>query len=180
MAARWHSLSSRLFLLFLLALQPWGLAYPQANNESQLKAAYLVNFLKYVDWPEATPTATICLFGRDTLGGYLAPYETRSIAGRELRIRRVSGPDHMGDCQLLFIPESEEARYGAVLRWVERLSVLTVSDAEIFTRQGGAIALVRTEGRLQFDINVAAVSAAGLKPSSQLMRLARVVVGATK
>jgi len=168
----------RLVALLCLLVQPWGQVRAQVNNESQLKAAYLVNFLKYVEWPGNGATTTICLFGRDTLGAYLAAYESRSIAGRELHLRRVTAPDQMADCQLLFVPDNEEARYAAVLRWVEHQPVLTVSDSEMFVRQGGGIALVRSEGRLQFDINVAALGAAGLKPSSQLMRLARVVTGA--
>ena len=97
-----------------------------------------------------------------------------------MRVRRINGPDQAAECQLLFIPDTEEARFAAVLRWVENQAVVTVSDAEIFTRQGGAIALVRSEGRLQFDINVDVLNRAGLKPHSQMMRLARQVVGAAK
>ena len=170
----------RLLLLMLFLALPALPGHGQVNSESQLKAAFLVNFLKYVEWPETAPTSTICLFGRDTLGPHLAAYEGRTIAGRELHIRRVSSPEQMADCQALFIPDTEEARFGAVLRWVDRQPVLTVSDIDIFTRQGGTIALIRTEGRLQFDINADAMSRAGLKPSSQIMRLARQVVGAAR
>lgn len=170
----------RLFLLLLLLALPAARSLGQVNSESQLKAAFLVNFLKYVEWPGNAPTATICLFGRDTLGPHLAAYEGRTIAGRELRIRRVSSPEQLADCQALFIPDTEEARFGAVLRWVDRQPVLTVSDVDVFARLGGAIALVRTEGRLQFDINTDALNRAGLKPSSQVMRLARQVVGASR
>lgn len=173
-----HLLRRVSLFCMILAIMPGGFA--QVNGESQLKAAYLINFLKYVEWPGNPATATICLFGRDTLGAYLATYESRVIAGRELRIRRVTGPDQLPDCMLLFIPDNEEARYGAVLHWTERQSVLTVSDAEIFTRYGGGVALVRADGRLQFDINLPAMNNAGLKPSSQLMRLARQVVGAPR
>jgi hypothetical protein len=80
----------------------------------------------------------------------------------------------------MFVPETEEARFGAVLRWVDNLPVLTVSDADVFARQGGAIALVRADGRLQFDINIDVLNRAGLKPHSQMMRLARQVIGTPK
>lgn len=162
--------------LFLLAL-PAAPGQAQLSTEFQLKAAFLVNFLKYIEWPSASGSATICLFGRDTLGSYLAGYEGRSVGGRELRIRRISGPDQVADCQILFVPDTEEARFGAILRWFEHQPVLTVSDAEVFTGLGGGIALVRTEGHLQFDVNTGALNRAGLKPSSQLMRLARQVSG---
>lgn len=172
-------LARYLLALLMLAL-PAMHCHAEANSEQQLKAAFLVNFLKYIEWPGTGASATICLFGRDQLGPHLANYEGRSIAGKELRVRRVNGPEQIADCQLVFIPDTEEARIGAVLRWLENKSVLTVSDADNFARQGGGIALVRSEGRLQFEVNADVLSRVGLKPSSQMMRLARQVVGAVK
>ncbi|WP_150430072.1 YfiR family protein [Dechloromonas sp. CZR5] len=154
--------------------------FGEITSESQLKAAYLVNFLKYVEWPGTRSTVSICLFGRDSLGPYLASYEGRQIIGRELRIRKVSTPDQLTDCQVLFIPDTEEARIGAILRWVDRQPILTVSDVETFVRDGGAIALIRNDGRLQFDVNADAIGRANLKASSQMLRLARQVTGAAR
>ena len=172
-------LAQRLALALGLALA-MPATFGEVTSESQLKAADLVNFLKYVEWPASRSTINICLFGRDSLGPYLAGYEGRQIAGRELRIRKVSSPEQLTDCQELFIPETEEARVGAVLRWVDRQAILTVSDLETFTRDGGAIALIRNDGRLQFDINHDAINRAGLKASSQMLRLARQVVGGNR
>ncbi|WP_051453159.1 YfiR family protein [Dechloromonas agitata] len=169
----------RLALAICLALAIPS-TFGEVTSESQLKAAYLVNFLKYVEWPASRSTINICLFGRDSLGPYLAGYEGRQIAGRELRIRKVSSPEQLTDCQELFIPETEEARVGAVLRWVDRQPILTVSDVETFTRDGGAIALIRTDSRLQFDVNHEAIGRAGLKASSQMLRLARQIVGGSR
>ncbi|KXB29158.1 hypothetical protein AT959_18390 [Dechloromonas denitrificans] len=165
------------FALLALAGVP---SFGQATSEAQLKAAYLVNFLKYVEWPGSHPTLTICLFGRDSLGPYLASYEGRQVAGRELRVRRVSNAEQLADCQELFVPENEEARFAAVLHWADKLPILTVSDDEGFLRDGGAIALIRGEGRLQFDINTDAVNRAGLKASSPMLRLARQVSGGSR
>lgn len=172
-------LASKLALAISLAVAMPS-TFGEVTSESQLKAAYLVNFLKYVEWPGTRTTINICLFGRDSLGPYLANYEGRQIAGRELHIRRVSSPEQLADCQELFIPETEEARISAVLRWVDRQAILTVSDSETFTRDGGAIALIRNEGRLQFDINNDAINRANLKASSQMLRLARQIIGANR
>jgi hypothetical protein len=155
-------------------------SFAEVTTEAQLKAAYLVNFLKYVEWPGTRTTINLCLFGRDSLGPYLAAYEGRQIAGRELRIRKVSSPEQLADCQELFIPDTEEARFAAVLRWAEKYQILTVSDAETFTRDGGAIALIRSEGRLQFDINVDSLNHASLRASPQMLRLARQIIGAPR
>ncbi|MEW6514107.1 MAG: YfiR family protein [Pseudomonadota bacterium] len=149
----------------------------QVSTEQQLKAAYLVNFLKYVEWPESHAKATICLFGREALGNALVSYEGRSVGGRPIELRRVSSPDQLADCRILYVPDTEEARFAAVLRWVEGLPILTVSDAEFFARQGGGIALVREDTRLGFDVNLNTLNRARLKPASQMMRLARQVIG---
>ncbi len=155
-------------------------SFGEVTTEAQLKAAYLVNFLKYVEFPGTRSTINLCLFGRDSLGPYLASYEGRQIGGRELHIRKVSSPEQLVDCQELFIPDTEEARVAAVLRWVDKQAILTVSDSETFTRDGGAIALIRIDGRLQFEINAEALNRANLKASSQMLRLARQVTGAVR
>jgi len=171
----------RELVVLILCMLPVTYAHAQAISENQLKAAFLVNFLKYVEFPQSTlTTTTICLFGGDTLGPYLASFEGRSVAGKKLRVKRVNSPDQVGDCQLLFVPYTEEARFAIALRWVEAMPVLTVSDADVFVRQGGCIALVHAEGRMQFDVNASALSQIGLRPGSQMMRLARQVIGAGK
>ena len=170
----------RQIAILLLLVLPAGLGYTQVNSESQLKAAFLVNFLKYVEWPAPRTTTNLCLFGRDSLGPYLAAYEGKHIGGRELRIRKVSSPEQIADCQQLFISETEEARFAVVMRWVDKQAILTISDAEAFTREGGAIALVRSEGRLQFDVNADALARAGLRANPQMLRLARQIIGAPR
>lgn len=171
--------AGRLALAVSLALAMPS-TFGEVTSESQLKAAYLVNFLKYVEWPGSRTTVNICLFGRDSLGPYLAGYEGRQIAGRELRVRKVTSPEQLTDCQELFIPETEEARISAVLRWVDRQAILTVSDSDTFARDGGAIALIRSDGRLQFDVNADALNRANLRANSQMLRLARQVIGSNR
>lgn len=164
--------------LAVLLLTSVSLALAQPDSEPQLESAYLVNFLKYVEWPANNRnTATICLFGRDTLGPYLSNHEGRVIGGKELRIRRVSSPDDMQHCQLLYIPDVEEARIGAVLRWIQGMPILATSNADGFARSGGGIELLRTGGRVQFIVNADTLARHGLTPSSQMMRLANRVIG---
>jgi hypothetical protein len=153
-------------------------AFAQTNSEPQLEAAYLVNFLKYIEWPANTrTTATICLFGRDTLGPFLSGHEGRVIGGKELRVRRVQSPDDMPNCQLVYIPDVEEARIGAVLRWIQGMPILATSNADGFARAGGGIELLRNGGRVQFVVNAETLTKHGLTPSSQMMRLANRIIG---
>jgi hypothetical protein len=158
-----------------------SVVFAQPDSEPQLEAAYLVNFLKYIEWPASNRgTATICLFGRDTLGPFLSGHEGRLIGGKELRIRRVSSPDDMSSCQMVYIPDVEEARIGAVLRWVQGMPILAASNADGFARSGGGIELLRNSGRVQFIVNADTLSRHGLTPSSQMMRLANRVIGAER
>jgi hypothetical protein len=164
--------------LVALLLATASVAVAEPDSEPQLEAAYLVNFMKYVEWPASNrSTATICLFGRDTLGPFLSSHEGRLIGGRELRIRRISSPDDMPNCQLVYIPDVEEARIGAVLRWTQGMPILAASNAEGFARSGGGIELLRSGGRVQFIVNADTLSRHGLTPSSQMMRLANRVIG---
>lgn len=152
--------------------------FAQPNSEPQLEAAYLINFMKYVEWPPSNrQTATICLFGRDTLGPLLSSHEGRMIGGKELQIRRVSSPADMANCQLVYIPDVEEARIGAVLRWTQGMAILTTSSADGFARAGGGIELLRSGGRVQFIVNADTLLRQGLNASSQMMRLAFRVIG---
>lgn len=175
------SRSRALHWLAVVLLVSTPLSFAQPNTEPQLEAAYLVNFLKYVEWPpNSRNTNTICLFGRDTLGTYLGGHEGRTIGGRELRVRRVNTPDDVANCQVLYIPDVEEARIGAVLRWTLGTPILSTSNADGFARSGGGIELLRSGGRVQFIVNADTLSRQGLTPSSQMMRLANRVIGSER
>jgi hypothetical protein len=170
--------SFQLQWLAVLLLVIVSQTFAQPESEQQLEAAYLINFLKYIEWPAGNRKETsICLFGRDTLGPFLSRLEGRLIVGRALRIRRVNSPDDMGNCQIVYIPDVEEARIGAVLRWIDGMSILAVSNADGFARSGGGVELVRLARRIQFIVNSEALSQHGLTPSSQMMRLAHRIIG---
>lgn len=167
-------------LAFALSWGQPGTAEAQVVSETQLRAAYLVNFIKYVEWPGAAATATICLYGPDRLGPHLAPYEGRSVQGRELRIRRIFQFDQLADCQALYVTEPDEERQAALIKAAGRLPVLTVAETGSFVQRGGAIALLRQDNRIVFDVNMAVVSRAGLRVNPQMLRLARDVPGGTR
>lgn len=165
-------------LVTLLAGVP--AAHAETASEAQLRAAYLVNFLKYVEWPGGGARATICLFGQDGLATSLAAYEGRIVQGREIRIRRVSQPEQLSDCQEVFVSAADEDRYPALLREAGRTSVLTIGEHVRFIERGGGVALVRVDNRLVFDLNLTTINRAGLKVSPQMLRLARDVQGGAR
>lgn len=167
--------------VFLVALP--ALAGPP-SGEYQIKAAYLLNFARYVEWPAGRLPAgaplRICVLGRDPFGGALEGLEGRQVQGHEVRVRQADNLDQAGDCHLVFISGSEERRMGPILRGLADRAVLTVSDIDGFVEAGGGIGLVIEDERVRFDINQGPLLRDSLRASSQLLRLGRQVFGAER
>lgn len=147
-------------------------------TEAQAKAAFVLNFARYVDWPatvfaSAQAPLVACVIGRDTIGPALTALEGRPVKGRALKVRRGVAIDDMHGCHVVFIGEPEERRVVPVLRALANQPVLTVGDADRFIDVGGAIGLVAIDERLQFEINRSALEQAQLKASASLLKLAR-------
>ncbi|WP_313952131.1 YfiR family protein [Accumulibacter sp.] len=147
-------------------------------TEAQAKAAFVVNFARYIEWPERaftnrTAPLLICALGRSVVGNALEAHEGRQVQGRPVAVRQLLGIDEARPCQVLFIADSEERRMSQLLRVVAAQPILTVSDADAFIDSGGAIGLVRADQRLQFEVNRQAIEQAQLKASSNLLKLAR-------
>ncbi|EXI89112.1 MAG: hypothetical protein AW11_01746 [Candidatus Accumulibacter regalis] len=181
MAARVNSLLLRWFarLLAIAMIVAAGGARAQTTlTEAQAKAAFVINFARYVEWPERvfanrTAPLLICALGRSAVGNALEAHEGRQVQGRPVAVRQLLGIDEARPCQVLFIADSEERRMSQLLRALSGQPILTVSDAEAFIDGGGAIGLVRADQRLQFEVNRQALEQAQLRASSNLLKLAR-------
>lgn len=175
----WRSAASAALLALACALPaPLSIAQTVPLTESQAKAAFVLNFARFVEWPAAAFAArespvTACVLGRDGVATALAALEGRAVQGRVLKARRVTSADELRDCHVAFLGETDERRLVPLLRGLAGRAVLTVGDAEHFIDVGGAIGLVPGEERLQFEINRRAIEQAQLKASANLLRLAR-------
>jgi len=145
-------------------------------QEYQVKAVYLYNFGRFVEWPTParnSPSFTICVLGQDPFGSVLdTTLAGESIDQRKLVARRIATPREAPSCQILFISVSETARVKEILAAVEKSSVLTVSDIPDFTSIGGMIQFVVTENKVRFSVNLMAAERVGLTLSSQLLKVA--------
>jgi YfiR/HmsC-like len=155
----------------LLAQQP-------RPNEYQVKAAYLYNFGKFVEWPAIATAANhdpflICVLGKDPFGTSLdATIAGEAINGERVLAKRVSKPQEALNCRVLFISSSEEAQLKEILATLAKASVLTVSDMPQFTRGGGMIQFVQEASRVRFEVNLTVAERAGLTLNSQLLKVA--------
>lgn len=147
------------------------------DRQYQLKAAFLVNFAQYVEWPsEAFPTndapIVFGVLGQNPFDNALKDLVSGEVVnGRKAVVQEFRSVRDINRCHVLFIADSERSRLPAILRALRGRSILTVSDLDRFDNQGGIIRFV-TEGRVRFRINVAAAQDAGLTISSKLLRLA--------
>ena len=147
--------------------------------EYQVKAAFLLNFTKFVQWPasafadENSPVA-ICILGEDPFGNTLDEMvRGEALNGRQLVVQRIRRQVEPKACQVLFVSKSEKD----VARTLADLGtgVLTVGEGEKFLRDGGIIAFVIQDRRVRFDIDQAAAVKARITLSSRLMNVARSV-----
>lgn len=179
-----HSLPSHgkellgFFLLLLGSLSSPAAA--QQPSEHQVKAAFLYNFPNFVEWPEealpdsATPLI-IGILGEDPFGKAFAPFAGKTIKGRPVIIRRSTRLQELPLCHVLFICRSEAKNLPQILEYLQRRHVLTIGESEDFAQKGVMINFFLEENKVRFEINVKAAEQAGLKISSKLLRLARLV-----
>jgi uncharacterized protein DUF4154 len=148
--------------------------------EYEVKAAMIYNFAKFVEWPSTGNSQPFVLgvVGDDPFGQTLERLVAdRAVSGREIRIERYPTADDLGRCDILFIAESESPELPLILAQVHDRGVLTVGDKKDFARDGGVIGFRLEGNKVRFDINVDAARRSGLRISSKLLRLARVVHG---
>ena len=150
------------------------------SREPEIKAAFLYNFIKFVDWPteflpDTSDTITICVLRTDTFGDALESLRGKTVKGRRLAIRRIEPGRAVDSCHVLFVGSSEEQRLSQVMQSVQRSSVLTVGETNEFLHSGGIINFVIERNKVHFEINLNSAERARLKLSSQLLGLATVV-----
>lgn len=180
-------LAALLALLLPAPAQPVQPVQPvQPAGDPAQTMAYLYNLGKFTEWPPAAlgppgRPITLCMMGdTDYLTLALAAIENRQMQGRELRVRHMSYLGEPLGCQILFVARSEEKHLAEILPAAHAGAALTVSDIADFADVGGIVGLLPAatqEGKMEFEINAGVARQAGLRLSSQVLKLARNVVG---
>jgi hypothetical protein len=153
----------------------------RAMTESQVKAAFLYNFARYVEWPQhafesGDSPFRICVLGADDFASVVTEVVAgKQVDARPVEVSELSGLDGVTRCQVLFVGGWMKLDPAEFFSELEGASVFTVSDADGFARDGGVANFFRAKSKVRFEINPGAVQRAGLKTSWRLLRLARVV-----
>lgn len=195
----------RIFVLIvvLLICIPASEVRPDSSaakyKEYEIKAAFIYNFLKFIDWPEEKMTSNgdqiiIGIIGNDPFGSTTDVFKGKSVEDRKLVVKKFDSrlqlqnsaednkekltkqTEELRKCHLLFICPSEKKIVPELVEALAGYSVLTIGDNAEFIKSGGVINFFLEEKKVRFDINLTAAENAGLKIRSQLLRLAKNVL----
>lgn len=150
-------------------------------TEYQLKAAFLFNFAKFVEWPASDFSSSqskfsICIVGADPFGRAIDDtLRGQAIEGRAVTVIRVQQSSDLRHCQIAFISATEKSRLQDILQSVRGSNVLLVGETPGFAAAGGAIQFQMQNNRVRFSINPEAAGRAGLRISSKLLSLATII-----
>ena len=170
-------------LVFSLAPGEFTQLFAQAKppTEYQIKAAFLFNFAKFVDWPprafkDAKDAFEICVFGRDPFGTALEDALLgKTIGDRPVSLGRAAQFQELAGCHVIFVSSSERESTADLAARLKGRAVLLVGESEDFVASGGTIQFTIDDNRVRFTINPDAADRAGLKISSKLLALAKIV-----
>ena len=167
-------------IAMLISGGPPSFARGETAPEYTVKAAFLYNFAKFVEWPAeafAGPASPIVLFvfGVDPFGDALKSLKGKTANGRPIVVRYAANLGELERCHLLFVSASSMALLPKILQATKGWNALTVGDMDGFAQDGGTINLLKEEQRIGIEINMEAAHRSRLKISSKLLALAKIV-----
>ena len=156
-----------------------------AMDESQVKAMFVYNFLKFVEWPadsalgDRDPFVVIIIGEGPTADATERVLESRAIGDRPVFVRRIRWDQSLKGVRAAFVVERDEKRLRHVLDAAAAAGVLTIGEGEGFATRGGVIGLLVQDRKVRFDVDTTAAHRARLRISSKLLALTRTVRSAT-
>ena len=172
----------RILALLLLLVSPAGAASASDDKESLVKAAFIYNFVKFVEWPAPKKISTlsqidICALGDSGINKAGKVFQAASTDKLKLNLVSEkdwkSAPDH---CHIVFISGNEAAHASQIVAGLKSSPVLTVSDSDDFVEHGGMIGFVVSDNKIRIAVNTKAITSAGLRVDAQLLEIALKVI----
>jgi hypothetical protein len=142
-------------------------------SEPELKAAFIYNFAKFTEWPESEEELRLCLLDAAHLITAGEALDGKSLGTQRLKVRKLNSMQEVAHCQILFVGEGRRDDLPRILKQLQNVPTLTVTDAEGLVELGVMIGMSRDDDRILFEVNVAAARRAGLQISAKLLSLAR-------
>jgi hypothetical protein len=175
-----RNLAVRLAVVALAVTAVRANAQESVTGEYQVKAAFLYNFTKFVEWPpglfeSSDSPISICVLGQNLFGHVLQEtVRGKTVNGRMLVVSGIPDARSATHCQIVFVSSFERMRFGAILGEL-RSGILTVGETDAFIEAGGIVNLKLESGRIQIQVNINAAEQAGVHISSKLLSLAQII-----
>lgn len=184
------SKSKSYFKLFFLIMSllpiysSYGINPPEVSLEDKVKAAYILNFIRYTVWPDESfsnseSALVVCVLNSDKVSDALS----LAISGakrfdRKVEVKNLNAlsGESLKPCHVLFLPRTHARKDIDLIISLKHKSILSISDDETFFKSGGIISFVFFEKTIRFNVNLKAADEAGLKLSSRMLSLAKNVV----
>ena len=161
-------------LIWILLLAPQ--AFAQLQDESAVRAAFVFNLTKYVEWPRSSGELVIGFVGESSMGEILKKMlDGKASESRSIRVLASPSEEQLPQCNIVYIAYSSPKKFRPVLEKLREKGVLTVGDDYSFALNGGMVGLVRAGDHIQIMINLEVVQESGLKISSRVLSLAAIV-----
>lgn len=144
-----------------------------------IKSVFIYNFTRFFDWPDkqSDQTFTITIFGKSKISKLLRVIaEKRKVKRKQIIIKNIFSIKELKSCNILFVSASASKHIKAILKKINEWPVLVIGEKKGLLRMGLGINFVDMDGRIRFEINKTNINRAGLKVSSQLLKLAVVVI----
>ncbi|MCW8998095.1 MAG: YfiR family protein, partial [Kangiellaceae bacterium] len=151
------------------------------NNLSEInriKAAYLFNFLKYVEFDDSSNSddskeSFVCILGKDPFGRTIDAMQGKKAKNKTVNIRRLSSEQNISECNIIYISQSESSNLASILKGLENSSILTVSEIKSFTQQGGIVEFTKNKKKIGITINLKNAHQAKIRISALLLEIAK-------
>lgn len=178
-----HRILCFLTAIALSAAIPNTAGYAKSvSDEDRVKAAFVYNFIKFVEWPSKAfsgPEAplNVCVWGTKAETGLLDTLHEKTAKKRPIHVVYTQSPAGLAQCHLLYLTKDSSPTFKTVIRNISGQSILSVSDIDDFAESGGLIGLFRSDNQMRFAINLKATQKSGLRMSSGLLKLGKIVAG---
>lgn len=179
---RWRSGLAAVLVALAMTLPAESVVRAQTLTEGQLRARFLLNFLRFTEWPgtasgPSSASLQLCVLGiGDPFDGALNDLQGATAAGRKISVRSHMGAEQANECNLLYVPDNELRRMANAREAIGKRPVLIVGESEAVLDRGGMIALRNVDQRLAFVVNLAPARRASLSFSPQMLHAAAEVL----
>lgn len=169
-------------VVIVLILTAAGRADDDRHREYRIKSAFIYHFLQYADW-ESTPRSSaaeisVCIVGGDPFGEAIDMLRSKHVDQQAITVKYADAPEEAVECHVAYFPQGSSPLSKQEHIDLRQSGVLTIGEAQAFTRSGGMVRFYKNRNRVRFEINLQEVRSAGIEISSRVLRLANIVTTA--